>query len=157
MIKVTKRLIIISLVAILVYSCKEKSNEETAAPTAADVTTIGTTLTNFSNALAIVDSTTLRKLASPNFVLLDEGKDYDYPLMIQQIKTIHNMGTMTRKPQMFRTVIHKDVAWSYYQVLVNFRTQQKSIDLNLLESAVLEKTKEGWVIVMMTTAPQTVK
>lgn len=157
MIRVTIRLIIIFMAGILVYSCKEKPNEETAAPTAADVTTIETTLTNFSNALAAVDSTTLRKLTSQNFVLLDEGKDYDYPLMIQQIKTIHNMGTMTRKPQMFRTVIHKDVAWSYYQVLVNFRTQQKSIDLNLLESAVLDKTNEGWVIVMMTTAPQTVK
>ena len=153
---VTVRLTIIFFAIIFIYSCRDKSNEEVGTPTAADVTAIETTLTNFSNAIAAVDSTTLQKLASPNFVLLDEGKDYDYPLMVQQIKTIHNMGTMTRKPQLFRTVIHKDVAWSYYQVLVNFRTQQKSIDLSLLESAVLEKTNEGWLIVMMTTAPQTV-
>ena len=157
MIKVIMRLIIIFLAVILVFSCKDKTNEENYTPTADDVTAIETTLTNFSNALAAVDSTTLLRLASPNFVLLDEGKDYDYPLMIQQIKTLHNIGTMTRKPQMFRTVIHKDVAWSYYQVSANFRTQQKSIDLRLLESAVLEKTNEGWVIVMMTTAPQAVK
>jgi len=155
--KVAVRLTIILFIIISIYSCKDKSNEEVSTPTADDVTAIETTLTNFSNAIAVVDSTTLQSLASPNFVLLDEGKDYDYPLMLQQIKTLHNIGAMTRKPQMFRTVIHRDIAWSYYQVSVNFRTQQKSIDLSLLESAVLEKTKEGWMIVMMTTAPRTVK
>lgn len=157
MCKDTLRSIIIFFTIILFFSCQDKSNEETLNTKASDLASVESTLTNFSNAIATADTTTLRKLASSNFVLLDEGKDYDYGLMIQSVKTILNMGTITRRPQMFRTIIHKDIAWSYYQVLVNFRTKQKSVDFSLLESAVLEKTNEGWVIVMMTTIPQIVK
>lgn len=157
MCKDTLRSIIIFFTIILFFSCQDKSNEETLNTKASDLASVESTLTNFSNAIATADTTTLRKLASSNFVLLDEGKDYDYGLMIQSVKTILNMGTIIRRPQMFRTIIHKDIAWSYYQVLVNFRTKQKSVDFSLLESAVLEKTNEGWVIVMMTTIPQIVK
>ena len=155
--KISIRSIILFCSVVIVFSCKDKSSDEVINSSLSEVALIESTLTNFSNALAIADSSSLQKLASPNFVLLDEGKDYDFPLMIQQIKTLSHMGVMTRKPQMFHTVIHKDVAWSYYQVLVNFRAQQKSSDFSLLESAVLEKTNEGWVITMMTTIPQIVK
>ena len=158
MIKSKLYLFIGLLITVVIISCKSKSEDVTNTQTAADVTAIETIMTNFSNAIAEADTTTLQKLVSPNFVLLDEGKDFDCTLMIQQIKTLSKMGSMTRKPQMFKTVIHKDMAWTYYQVSVNYLTQQqKSINLSLLESAVLEKTNNGWVIVMMTTNPQPMK
>jgi ketosteroid isomerase-like protein len=146
------------LLTVVIISCKSKTEENTNTPTAADVTSVENTVTNFSDAIAAADTTTLQKLVSPDFVLLDEGKDFDYALMIQQIKTLKKMGTMIRKPQMFKTVIHNDIAWTYYQVSVNYLTQQqKSINLSLLESAVLEKNNDGWSIVMMTTSPQPMK
>lgn len=125
-------------------SCNSSANEQS---------TIETELTNFSTALAKADTSTLRNLCSPDFVLIDEGKTYDLQQLFAFIKIVLDSNTMTRKPVDPKITVRDNAAWAYYSVTGELRTKTQTIPLSLLESVVLDKADGVWKIVQVTTMP----
>ncbi len=111
-------------------------------------------LTDFSVALATNDTVTLKQLTGPTFVLLEEGRTFDFHAMISSIQQVFATGAkMNRLPSHFHTEIRGSVAWSNYRVTGEFESNQGNILLSLLEAAVLEKVGDRWRIVQLTTIP----
>jgi len=111
-------------------------------------------LNDFSTALATTDTLLLKHLTGPNFVLLEEGRMFDYKAMVLSIQQVFATGAkMKRVPLDFHTEIRGSVAWSNYSVTGEFESNQGKIVFSLLETAVLERVGEQWLIVQMTTIP----
>ena len=111
-------------------------------------------LTDFGVALAIDDTITLKHLTGSTFVLLEEGRTFDFQAMISSIQQVFATGAkMKRLPSHFHTEIRGLVAWSNYRVTGEFESNQGKILLSLLEAAVLEKVGDQWRIVQLTTIP----
>ena len=118
------------------------------------VAVVEKSLNDFSTALAMADTLLLKHLTGPNFVLLEEGRTFDYQDMILSIQKVFASGAkMKRVPLDFHTEIRGSVAWSNYNVTVEFESNQGKIVFSLLETAVLEKVGDKWLIVQMTTIP----
>ena len=111
-------------------------------------------LTRFSAALCAGDATTLRLLMAPDFALLEEGHAYDRDGAIVSVTAVLSTGALSRVSSRFHTRIRGNVAWSHYRVTGQFRGSGQPLPLDLLESAVLERTQRGWRLVLVTTMPQ---
>ena len=119
-----------------------------------NVIAIEKSLNDFSVALATADSISLKRLTGPTFVLLEEGRTYNFQAMILSIQQVFATGAkMKRLPSNFHTEIRGSVAWSNYRVTGEFESNQGKILLSLLEAAVLEKVGDQWCIVQVTTIP----
>ena len=111
-------------------------------------------LNDFSTALATADTLLLKQLTGPNFVLLEEGRSFDCQTMILSIQQVFATGAkMKRVPLYFHTEVRGSVAWSNYSVTGEFESNQSKIVFSLLETAVLEKAGEHWLIVQLTSIP----
>jgi hypothetical protein len=111
-------------------------------------------LSNFSVALATDDTVSLKHLTGPTFVLLEEGRTYDFQAMILSIQQVFATGAkMKRLPSDFHTQIRGSVAWSTYRVIGEFKSSQGKVLLSLIEAAILENDGEQWHIVQMTSMP----
>ena len=111
-------------------------------------------LTDFSVALATGDTVTLKHLTGPTFVLLEEGRTFDFPsydLLIQQV--LSTGAKMKRLPSNFHTEIRGSVAWSNYKVIGEFENKEGKLPLSLLEATVLERDGTQWRIVQVATIP----
>ena len=87
-----------------------------------NVTAIEKSLNDFSVALATADTISLKRLTGPTFVLLEEGRTYDFQAMILLIEQVLAAGAkMKRLPSNFHTEIRGSVAWSNYRVIGEFR------------------------------------
>lgn len=129
-------------------SCQKK------ADTPADLTQeIKSTLMLFSSSLAQADTMSLSKICSSNFVLLDEGKFYNKPRLYNSITSILSTGSMTREPYDMHVETHGDFAWTYYKVRGEFKSAGASFNLNLIESALLRRFENKWMIVQASTMP----
>jgi SnoaL-like domain len=119
-----------------------------------DFAAIEKSLSDFSAALAASDTASLRRLAGPTFVLLEEGRTFDFQSMILSIEQVFATGAkMKRVPSDFQTEIRGSVAWSNYRVAGEFENNRGKVSLSLLEAAVLERDGKQWRIVQMTTMP----
>jgi ketosteroid isomerase-like protein len=111
-------------------------------------------LTRFSAALSAGDADALRLLTTPDFILLEEGRAYDLDGTIASVKAVLSTGTLVRSPYRFHTQVRGDVAWSHYVVTGRFKGSKDPLKFALLESAVLERTRSGWRLALVTTIPQ---
>jgi SnoaL-like domain len=128
--------------------------QQTTSVNNLNVLVVEKSLNDFSTALATADTLLLKHLTGPNFVLLEEGRTFDYQAMILSIQQVFATGAkMKRVPVDFHTEIRGSVAWSNYSVTGEFASNQGKIVFSLLETAVLEKVGEQWLIVQMTTIP----
>ena len=116
-----------------------------------DATAVESVLTRFGTALASGDFHTVRFLTSPDFVLLEEGRVYDLAGAIASAASVLSTGTLTRQSSQFHTGISGNAAWSHYRVIGLFRGADTASALDLIESAVLKRTRSGWQLVLMTT------
>jgi len=140
-------------VVLVISGCGHSASDE--APTAQAA--IENTLVEFSAALAAGDSTQLRPLTSSSFVLLDEGRFYNFSELIASIRPILATGTMTRTPKDFHTEVRGNVAWSRYCVGGEFKANDIAVTLALLETAVLERVGKQWQVVQVSTVPEVAK
>jgi len=122
---------------------------ETAGSAAAEAV-----IARFSTALSAGDASTLRLLMAPDFALLEEGHAYDRDGTIASVAAVLSSGTLSRLSSQFHTRVRGNVAWSHYRVTGQYRRSGQSLPLDLLESAVLERTRDGWRLVLVTTMPQ---
>lgn len=120
-------------------------------PVAGELAAVDSTLVKFSRAVARGDTTVLRALTTADFVLLDEGREYDRAAFFASIPPVLALGTMVRTPVELRTRMRGDVAWSRYRVTGEYKTADMTMILTLLESAVLERDGGGWRIAQMST------
>lgn len=120
-------------------------------PTAGELAAVDRALVNFSRAVAAGDTAVLRTLTTADFVLLEEGREYDRSAFFASIQPVLALGTMTRTPIELRTRMRGDVAWSRYRVTGEYKTTDMTMILTLLESAVLERDAGGWRIAQMST------
>ena len=119
-----------------------------------NVTAIEKSLNDFSVALATADTISLKRLTGPTFVLLEEGRTYNFQAMILSIQQVFATGAkMKRLPSNFHTEIRGSVAWSNYKVIGEFENSEGKLPLSLLEAAVLERDGTQWRIVQVTTIP----
>jgi len=118
---------------------------------AADVDAV---LAGFSAALSSGDTGALRRLMAPDFALLEDGRVYDRDGAIASVTEVLATGALSRVPSHFHTRIRGDFAWSHYQVTGQFRGPGETLPLNLIESAVLERTKGRWRLLLVTTMPR---
>jgi len=118
---------------------------------ATDAAAVESTLVRFSGALARADTAELRTLASPTFVLLDEGRTYDLDATFASILGVLAAAQMTRVPRDVSVQQRGDVAWASYRVQGEFRTDTATFPLRMVEAAVLERTRNGWRIAQMAT------
>ena len=119
-----------------------------------NVIAIEKSLNDFSVALATADTMSLKRLTGPTFVLLEEGRTYNFQAMISSIQQVFATGAkMKRLPSNFHTEIRGSVAWSNYKVIGEFENNEGKLSLSLLEAAVLERDGTQWRIVQVTTIP----
>ena len=119
-----------------------------------NVTAIEKSLNDFSVALATADTISLKRLTGPTFVLLEEGRTYNFQAMILSIQQVLSTGAkMKRFPSNFHTEIRGSVAWSNYKVIGEFENNEGKLPLSLLEAAVLERDGTQWRIVQVATIP----
>jgi ketosteroid isomerase-like protein len=143
--------IVLSLVTLYAYGMPSAGATEAGTGSAAEVEDV---LARFSAALCAGDATTLRLLMAPDFALLEEGRAYDGDGAIASITAVLSTGALSRASSQFHTRIRGNVAWSHYRVTGQFRGSGEPLPLDLLESAVLERTRSGWRLVLVTTMPQ---
>jgi hypothetical protein len=127
-----------------------------AADTSADANAadVESVLVRFGGALASGDFGTVRLLAAPDFALLEEGRTYDRAGTIASARSVLSTGTLTRKSSQFHTRIRGHVAWSHYRVTGQFRgSGSPPVAIDLIESAVLERSGSGWRLVLLATMP----
>ena len=119
-----------------------------------NVAAIEKSLNDFSVALATADTISLKRLTGPTFVLLEEGRTYNFQAMILSIQQVLSTGAkMKRFPSNVHTEIRGSVAWSNYKVIGEFENNQGKLPLSLLEAAVLERDGTQWRIVQVATIP----
>jgi SnoaL-like domain len=117
-----------------------------------NIAAVEKSLSDFSAALAAADTASLKRLTGPTFVLLEEGRTFTFQEMILSIQQVFAAGgKMQRFPSNFHTEIRGAVAWSQYRVSGEFVSSAGTMQLSLLEAAVLEKDGEQWRIVQMAT------
>jgi len=138
---------------LVVCNCERSSLDDAITEQAA----IENILIKFSAALASGDSTRLRALAGSSFILLDEGRFYNFSELIASIRPVLAAGTMTRTPKDFHTEVRGNVAWSRYHVGGEFRNDSGQFTLALLETAVLERVGKQWQVVQVSTIPEVAK
>ncbi|MGH7718882.1 MAG: nuclear transport factor 2 family protein [Gemmatimonadaceae bacterium] len=143
------RPLVVACVLAFSLACRTESPRAGAAPM--DAAAVESTLVRFSVALARADTATLRTLAAPTFVLLDEGKAYDLDATVASILSVLATAQMTRVPKDVRVERRGDVAWASYRVQGDFRTGSATVPLRMLEAAVLERTRDGWRVAQMAT------
>lgn len=141
----------LALVALLAFGISIAG--ATGAGTA-DTAAVENVLVRFSAALCAGDAATLRHLMAPDFALLEEGRAYDGDGTIASVIAVLSTGALNRVSSQFHTRVRGNVAWSHYRVTGTFRGSGEPLSLDLLESAVLERTRGGWRVVLMTTMPQ---
>ncbi len=118
---------------------------------AADVDAV---LAGFSAALSSGDTVALRQLMAPDFALLEDGRVYDRDGAIASVTEVLATGALSRVSSHFHTRIRGDFAWSHYQVTGQFRGPGEALPLNLIEAAVLQRTKGRWRLLLVTTMPR---
>jgi hypothetical protein len=138
------------LLAMCASSIPSAAAESKAGTNAADVESV---LVRFGAALASGDFDTVRLLTAPDFALLEEGRAYDRAGTIASAISVLSTGTLIRQSSQFHTRIRGNVAWSHYRVTGQFRGSGAPLALDLIESAVLERTRSGWRLVLVTTMP----
>ncbi len=121
-----------------------------AGTDAADVESV---LDRFGAALASRDFDAVRLLTAPDFALIEEGRAYDRAGTIESATSVLSTGTLTRQSSQFHTRIRGNVAWSRYRVKGQFRGSGAPLELDLIESAVLERARSGWRLVLVATMP----
>src|SRR5271165_132326 len=138
------------LLVMCASSMPSAASESGAGNNAAEVESV---LVRFGAALASGDFDTVRLLTAPDFALLEEGRVYDRAATIASATSVLSTGTLIRHSSQFHTRIRGNVAWSHYRVMGQFRGWGAPLVLDLIESAVLERTGSGWRLVLVATMP----
>jgi ketosteroid isomerase-like protein len=149
-----KRLAVSVALSFLIFCVRPAPATSVESRPSARVSEVESILARFGAALASGDFDTVRSLTVPDFVLLEEGRAYDREGTISSAAAVLSTGTFTRESSQFQTRMRGNVAWSHYRVTGQFRGADGPVALDLIESAVLERTRSGWRLVLVTTMPR---
>lgn len=134
------------LLIVTVAGCVGNADTEEA-----DVKQIESTISLFSVCLAKADTSTLKEICAPDFILFDEGQTYGLSGLFRSITGILSSNTMARQPVGIQIATRPDGAWSYYDVTGEFTAEGQITSFELIESAYLERNRGGWKIVQVCT------
>lgn len=86
-------------------------------------------------------------IAAPDFYAFDNGKKFEGDALMNLIKTLHGQGR-TYRWQITQPEVHinHDFAWITYLNRGSMQDANGSKDMSWLESAILQRGKDGWRI-----------
>jgi hypothetical protein len=121
-----------------------------ASASSRDDVAVEAVLRQFSVALVTGNDDALRHLVADEFMLIEEGHVYDFNSMVTSIHGTLASGTLERTPAGVHTRVNGNIAWSYYHVQGTFKGPDTSLVLRLLETAVLERARGRWRLLLVT-------
>ena len=116
------------------------------------------TITDFFQAMADLDFPKMRSYCQPNFQLLEHGEVWTLDILEEKLKP--NVGTGMQRTNAFEFItvtVKGKIAWvSYHNAARIIRAGQER-NVQWLESAVLQKTRQGWKITLLHSTVKPVK
>lgn len=137
---------VILLLIVSLAACNKKADTDEA-----DIKSIEAAISLFSVSLARADTTALKEICAPEFVLFDEGKPYELSRLFTSITEVHVSNAMRRQPVGVQVATRPEGAWSCYNVAGKFQSEGESNPHGVIESAYLERARGQWKIVQVCT------
>ncbi len=116
------------------------------------------TVVDFFQAMADLDFPKMRSYCQPDFELLEHGEVWTLAVLEDKLKP--NVGTGMQRTNAFefiKVTVKGKTAWVSYHNSARIVRQGQERNVHWLESAVLEKTRQGWKIALLHSTVKPVK
>lgn len=140
-----------SLIVVLFISASTSVSAQTSSSRAAisEARQLHRVRQDFFNALAASDYQGMRDQCSPDFQLLEDGKVMTVEDLINLIKSTANKPKINYSFEDIRAKIEGSNAWISYRNRAVVSRNDKTINVEWLESAVFEKKNGKWKMVLL--------
>lgn len=145
--------VLLALLSLPLASCSVDRPPSTAEPEATPLKHIAgadSAIQRFSDALASCDTTTIRRMASEQFELVEDGRRYNLTGTIEnQREFLKGTFRISRHVSGLTTHVKGRVAWSIYVVGMT-ASNQPMLHWGQIETIVFSRRDETWQVEQMT-------
>ncbi|RPD46535.1 DUF4440 domain-containing protein [Paracnuella aquatica] len=115
-----------------------------------DQQAIQATIVGFFNGLSLLNADTLRYYTTADFELLEDGEQWTMDTLLNKMAPMKGSNVIRINSFNFLTTrIHGNTAWVSYDNTADYQLGEKRQQVRWLESAVLVKNKDRWIIQLL--------